>query len=848
MQVERAITVKPVVIDAKQWCEKALAALFSLWRAEEEMHHAWRTSESIRSNKDGEVKGNNQYFPTATFHSITAFGECGVWDLNVPYKKEDRLVETPDLKVSNVINFSAYDEVLGALVNQTSPGLAEGKGAWIDAIVANSSHSPKKVVGTDASGAEVQSEIPKAVSKYQPRQALVVGRFFHALRILVRRAIRERDELRDSLTKLKGKTRSHNEERIVRLEELLKKAGKGLPRATDYLCGIVRRSSVTRSSGPSEPTKEKANPQGIATASELADSPLISPFILLQVATGVKERDKILRELTQAGIIDSDTAETATSKAEIAELKAVLSQYFNREVDRLMSRRQIPLYPHYDAASLAFSIHGRLLMDAAFRTEPLFRACIQAVVADQNPDGTWPVGRSATFDDTGTSIQQPSVSVALSLAECIFSQKLLIRNQPDEIELLKIGAEALRRTGQYLIHSFNPKCGCEQTCSGWVSDRVRWPNVSEAWITAMAARFFHVLWLTDRACVRDARLSKYNVRVPKAYRQSTGSQQAATPEALDGENNNTDLIGKWWSEVVEPDSVVKPAGEIEKSILRPIQKQQEQGVYFLRPDKNGVSFIIYGPPGSGKTFFVETFADILGWPLVTLNPGHFIRRGLEFIEAVSSEIFEDLMHLEHAVIFFDECDELFRMRTGDSRPGNRNILSFATASMLPKLQDLHDARRVIFFLGTNYLANVDDAIRRSGRFDKLLLFDRPDDEARKKIIKDTYKAEQLPNSPPLSAKKLNDAVEEAKGWMVKDIKSYAKAMARQAAPQTDVSIDDYVKWLIERGDKEIEASGLTTEVKKGIRLRWGKFSKYAAAKKRRRGSKRPASKSRRSSK
>nr|MBA3240947.1 ATP-binding protein [Acidobacteriota bacterium] len=737
MQTGETITFEHGMIDAKEWCEKALMALSSLWRSEVKKHHAWRTSESIQFNKNGDAKSSKEYFPTATFHAIAAFGECGIWDFNVPYKKEDQLIETPDLRVPNVINFSAYDEVLAALVGQTAGRSGRSKNNWVKLVIGNSSHSPKNVAGKGTGGAKVRSSIPESGSQYQPRQALVIGRLFHALRILIARTIREIDELKDSLAqaeknKLKVEARKKHEEKIKSLELLLVKARSGLPDATDYLCGIVRRNSIRRSSRAGKTASEQANPDGIATAAELADSPLISPFILLQVATGVIERDAILK-LLQAGMDKADALE-----AEIGELREVLAQYFIREVDRLMSRRQIPLYPHYDAASLAFSTHGRVLMDAAFRAEPLFRACVQAVVADQNPDGTWPVGRSATFDDTGTSIQQPSVSVALSLAECVFSRKLLIRNQPDEIGLLKIGAEALRRTGQYLVHSFNLKCGCDETCSGWVSDRVRWPSVSEAWITAMAARFFHLLWLTDRACTRDARLSKYSVRVPKAYRQQHGGGQATTSGGV----ADSDITNKWRREVVEPDSAVKPAGEIEKSILRPIQKQFKRGGYFLRPEKNGVSFIIYGPPGSGKTYFVETFADILGWPLVTLNPGHFIREGLEFIEAVSSKIFEDLMHLEHAVIFFDECDELFRMRGGDSGNGARNILSFATASMLPKLQNLHDARQVVFFLGTNYLANVDDAIRRSGRFDKLLLFDRPDVTARKQIIEDTYKNEK----------------------------------------------------------------------------------------------------------
>ena len=96
-------------------------------------------------------------------------------------------------------------------------------------------------------------------------------------------------------------------------------------------------------------------------------------------------------------------------------------------------------------------------------------------------------------------------------------------------------------------------------------------------------------------------------------------------------------------------------------------------------------------------------AKALGWPLVELSPSHFIKKGLDFIESTSREIFNDLYNLHHAVVFFDECDELFRNRSESGETtSSRTILNFLTASMLPKLQDLHDKQNIIFVLGTNY--------------------------------------------------------------------------------------------------------------------------------------------------
>jgi adenylate kinase family enzyme len=526
---------------------------------------------------------------------------------------------------------------------------------------------------------------------------------------------------------------------------------------------------------------------------------------------------------------ESEFSETPKKMArEIRRLKEVMGQYFTHEVDRLMSRRQIPLYPHYDAASLAFSMHGRVLMDESFRRSPLFRACVQAIVDDQNQDGTWPVGRSATFDDTGTAIQQPSIAVALSLAECIFRPELLRGNRSDEVEVLKIGLEALRKIAQYLALSFtSARRGDGKECYGWVSDRVRWPHVSETWITAMATRVFHILWLAERVCARDEMLSKYGVRGEAGARDGARAQNKVPGSAA----RKVNLLAAWAAEVVDPDIHAKPGDALVRKVLTPLQKQLDEGVNFIRPAEDGVSFIIFGPPGSGKTFFVETFAKIVGWPLVTLNPGHFIRRGLELIEATSSEIFSDLLNLDHAVVFFDECDELFRTRQ-DGAAASRNILSFATASMLPKLQALHDARRVIFFLGTNYLQNVDDAIRRQGRFDDTLFFDRPDDTARAELIKKIWRAKKG-EAEQLEVSELQWGVEYTTGWMIKEVINYAKALAAGEPPPKPPNIDDYLDWcLAERkdqppvGEQELTASRLGPAAKEDILKRWKKVKEY----------------------
>jgi SpoVK/Ycf46/Vps4 family AAA+-type ATPase len=134
------------------------------------------------------------------------------------------------------------------------------------------------------------------------------------------------------------------------------------------------------------------------------------------------------------------------------------------------------------------------------------------------------------------------------------------------------------------------------------------------------------------------------------------------------------------------------------------------------------SALLFGPPGTSKTSFAKAVAGKLGWPVIVVTPSDFLNEGLERIYVRVSEIFKDLMDLSAVVILFDEMDALGQKRGDPALDVTRQLL---TTSMLPKLADLHDMSRVIFFMNTNHQRDLDPAITRPGRFDLLLCVGPP---------------------------------------------------------------------------------------------------------------------------
>lgn len=147
--------------------------------------------------------------------------------------------------------------------------------------------------------------------------------------------------------------------------------------------------------------------------------------------------------------------------------------------------------------------------------------------------------------------------------------------------------------------------------------------------------------------------------------------------------------------------------------------------------RGATSALLFGPPGTSKTQLAKAIAAELRWRIVVINPSTFVRRGVERVFEQSEEIFDDIGDLSGVVVFFDEMDAL-----GQSREKERldTTTQFLTTSMLPKLVKLHDEKRIVFVMATNYQDKFDPAIKRSGRFDLLLCVGPPSlDEKLSKI-------------------------------------------------------------------------------------------------------------------
>lgn len=160
------------------------------------------------------------------------------------------------------------------------------------------------------------------------------------------------------------------------------------------------------------------------------------------------------------------------------------------------------------------------------------------------------------------------------------------------------------------------------------------------------------------------------------------------------------------------------------------------------------SLLLFGPPGTGKTFFTKQIATCLKWKHITVTPSDFLADGSAEIESRAKGIFSCLMEQENAVILFDEIDQFILNRDSKRYREQTDIFKLLTPGMLPKFQNLRDNAKCIFIIATNYADRIDPAVVRLGRVDLQVPLMPPSWEKRKLICKkvvDTFGKDEFKN-------------------------------------------------------------------------------------------------------
>ncbi len=146
------------------------------------------------------------------------------------------------------------------------------------------------------------------------------------------------------------------------------------------------------------------------------------------------------------------------------------------------------------------------------------------------------------------------------------------------------------------------------------------------------------------------------------------------------------------------------------------------------PMLNGL--LLYGPPGCGKTFIAERFAEEVGYNFVLIKPSDLQSKYINATQENISKLFKEAEEKSPTIIFIDELDALVPNREGELH----QMLASAVNELLAQMTNCGE-RGILVIGATNRPEKIDPAILRTGRMDKTFYLPPPDKEARAAMFK-----------------------------------------------------------------------------------------------------------------
>lgn len=238
------------------------------------------------------------------------------------------------------------------------------------------------------------------------------------------------------------------------------------------------------------------------------------------------------------------------------------------------------------------------------------------------------------------------------------------------------------------------------------------------------------------------------------------------------------------------------------------------------PPRNGL--LLHGEPGNGKTAFADALAGELGVPVVALTYGDVASKWLGEMPRVISNCFRYAQQQAPCVLFLDEVDSFLRTRDGVTSGEDIKI----TNTLLTEMVSLRD-HPVVLVAATNYLASLDPAAVREGRFDFKVEITAPDEQARIGLL-EAGAARHLPQVS-VDREALLSIARRWAGFSVSRLLAVVKALAGHLSERgaRQVGFDDWMaalrlvqgrKGRVPSSAKRLEDLVLQTETRDALHL------------------------------
>lgn len=219
--------------------------------------------------------------------------------------------------------------------------------------------------------------------------------------------------------------------------------------------------------------------------------------------------------------------------------------------------------------------------------------------------------------------------------------------------------------------------------------------------------------------------------------------------------------------------------ELRDAIITPIKRPEYALTYNIKPPKG---ILLFGPPGTGKTMIMRALANELDIGFRYVKCSDLLSEWYGESEKNLAELFAIARKNAPFLLFFDEIDSIGRKRDAYT---SDDVAPRVMSVLLQELDGFssNPKKPVIFVGATNIPDQLDSALMRPGRFDKIIYMPLPNKEARKAIFKVSLKG--LPVAHDIDYDRLAAMTERYSGADIKNITVEASRLAAREAMGTD---------------------------------------------------------------
>ena len=187
-----------------------------------------------------------------------------------------------------------------------------------------------------------------------------------------------------------------------------------------------------------------------------------------------------------------------------------------------------------------------------------------------------------------------------------------------------------------------------------------------------------------------------------------------------------------------------------------VEELQEAVAYLRNPEKftrlgarmpRGV--LLEGVPGTGKTMLARACAGEAGVPFFSASASGFDEKYVGVGAQRVRALFAAARRAAPAIVFIDEIDCV-----GSSREqgGERNVHAQTLNALLVEMDGFAQNAGLVVLAATNQVGSLDAALRRPGRFDRIIHVPPPDIGGRRRLL--SRLAEKLPLAEDVSLDEL----------------------------------------------------------------------------------------------